>query len=275
MNDLSDLQTQFVAARGPRVSVVLVCRDASEESPDRIAEVAVEAEFAHLNLCEIIMVDDGSRDLTWAVLQSLARHEPRLRPVRLRSRFGDEAARESGVLAASGDIVVTLGRDAPVSEIGHLAGLVEAENDVVTVRGASGTAAYGRDVLSALAGGGVALKHLPLAARRQGFRVHGLRFGPDRGRPVERLLQLADFLGAAPSLTLTERELGFGLLLGLGLVLPALVLGAVGLAVTAATVLLGGLMLAGLSALGSLVLLRQGRAQSRIAETLLGHGARD
>lgn len=271
MNDLSDLQSQFTAARAPRVSVVVCVRDAVDDLADRIAELAVEAEFAHLNLCEMIIVDDGSRDLTWAVLLSLVRHEPLLRPIRLRGRFGAEAAREAGVLAATGDIVVTLGPGTPVGELGQLAGLIEAEHDVVT---AGEAAAYRREVLWALLEDGLALPALPLAARRQGYRVGRL---PEERRRRLAVPELAASIGAAAPVWVDERLAGAGMLAGAALVIGGLVLLAVS-AVIGMGIVLAGLQLAGVALLGSLMLgrgNRRRRAQGRIAETLLGHGARD
>lgn len=301
MNDLSEFSSQFAAARAPRVSVVLPVRDATEQLADRIAEVAVEAEFGHLNLCEIIMVDDGSRDLSWAVLQSLARHEPRLRPVRLRRSFGFAAAREAGVLAASGDIIITLEEDAPLRELSRLAGLIEAEHDVIVTRRGprswldghgqadSGTAAYRREALVALTAGGVALSTLPVAARRAGYRVRDIRIAPGGAR--DRLGGLAEHLGGAAALHGSERLAGFGVLAGLlvmamaGVVpLLSLLVAAAGgvvawgaVALAAAVLFAAGLQIIALSLFAGLLLApgRSGRVRSRIAETLLGHGARE
>lgn len=268
MNDLSDLHSQFVTARAPRVSVVLTVRDAVDDLADRIAELAVEAEFAHLNLCEMILVDDGSRDLTWAVLLSLVRHEPRLRPIRLRARFGAEAVRETGVLAATGDIVVTLEPETPVSELGQLAGLIEAEHDVVI---AGDAAAYRREVLWALIEEGLALAAMPLAARRQGYRVGHLP-----GMPRRRS-GLAEFAGALAPVFADERAAGYGMMAGTAAMLAGVPVMAISVA-AGVGLALAGLQIAGVALLGSLLLARgnrRGRAQGRIAETLLGHGARD
>lgn len=281
MNDLSDLPSQFAAARAPRVSIVLPVRDAVDELADFIAEVAVEAEYAHLNLCEIIMVDDGSRDLTWAVLQSLVRHESRLRPIRLRSRFGVEAARETGVLAASGDIIISLEPGAPVAELGQLAGLIEADHDVVTARHgrsrlAGGTASYRRETLFTLMEEGLPLAALPATARRRGYRVAEV---PAGRAPRRRLGEMLSLLGSAIPARVDERVAGLGMLAGVAAMLLALPMSLVpGAGLVALAVLLGGLQIAGVSLIAGLLLLRSGRraqAQARIAETLLGHGARD
>src|SRR6476659_4857397 len=60
---------------------------------------------------EVITVDDGSSDLSPAVLQRLARDWPQLRIVRLRTNAGHQAAISAGLATARGDYVVTLDAD--------------------------------------------------------------------------------------------------------------------------------------------------------------------
>ncbi|MGH8075990.1 MAG: glycosyltransferase family 2 protein [Lysobacter sp.] len=45
----------------------------------------------------VLYVDDGSRDATWAVLQHIAAHEPRVSLLRLSRNFGKEAALTAGL----------------------------------------------------------------------------------------------------------------------------------------------------------------------------------
>ena len=60
---------------------------------------------------EIVVVDDGSTDATWAVLARAAAGNPAIRGLRLSRHFGKEAALCAGLDAASGDIVVTMDGD--------------------------------------------------------------------------------------------------------------------------------------------------------------------
>lgn len=60
---------------------------------------------------EVITVDDGSDDLSPAVLQRLMRDWPELRIVRLRANAGHQAAISAGLASARGDYVVTLDAD--------------------------------------------------------------------------------------------------------------------------------------------------------------------
>ncbi len=60
---------------------------------------------------EVIMVDDGSTDLTPAVLQGSRRTWPELRVLRLRANAGHQAALSAGLQAARGSRVVTMDAD--------------------------------------------------------------------------------------------------------------------------------------------------------------------
>ena len=60
---------------------------------------------------EIIMVDDGSRDHSWEVIEELAKQYPRIRAIGFRRNYGKSAALYCGFDAAQGDIVVTMDAD--------------------------------------------------------------------------------------------------------------------------------------------------------------------
>ncbi|MFZ1285611.1 MAG: glycosyltransferase family 2 protein [Candidatus Phosphoribacter sp.] len=60
---------------------------------------------------EVVCVDDGSRDLTPALLHKLARDWPQVRVVRLRANAGHQAAISAGLALARGDYVVTIDAD--------------------------------------------------------------------------------------------------------------------------------------------------------------------
>lgn len=60
---------------------------------------------------ELILVDDGSRDESFAIMQGLAVNERRLKVIRLRRNFGQTAAMAAGFNAASGDVIVPMDGD--------------------------------------------------------------------------------------------------------------------------------------------------------------------
>lgn len=61
--------------------------------------------------CEIIFVDDGSRDRTYDVLRRLHGSDPLCRVIRFRRNFGQTAALAAGFAHARGDIIITLDGD--------------------------------------------------------------------------------------------------------------------------------------------------------------------
>lgn len=77
------------------------------ELVDRI--LAMGAERA-LDL-EVVVVDDGSRDPTWTVIQELAGADVRVRGLRLARNTGQTSAWCAGIEAARGQIVVTIDAD--------------------------------------------------------------------------------------------------------------------------------------------------------------------
>ncbi|SDF84057.1 glycosyltransferase family 2 protein [Desulfovibrio legallii] len=86
---------------------------------------------------EIILVDDGSTDDTWAAMRRLTEQYPRLRCLRLSRNFGKDAALSAGLAAARGDAVVTMDSDMqhPASLIPEMAALwLSGAADVVDVR---------------------------------------------------------------------------------------------------------------------------------------------
>jgi glycosyltransferase involved in cell wall biosynthesis len=60
---------------------------------------------------EVIIVNDGSSDLTEANLKSVAAIDPRFKIVNFRRNFGQTAAMMAGIDFASGDIIVGLDGD--------------------------------------------------------------------------------------------------------------------------------------------------------------------
>ena len=92
----------------PRVSVVLPAKDEAGNLPGLIDEIAAALAGDRF---EIVVVNDGSRDETEAVLRRLARDRPYLRQIVHREPCGQSAAIVTGVQVARGDLVATLDGD--------------------------------------------------------------------------------------------------------------------------------------------------------------------
>jgi undecaprenyl-phosphate 4-deoxy-4-formamido-L-arabinose transferase len=104
---------------------------------------------------ELIFVDDGSTDGTFAMLERLHRADPRLRAVRFKRNFGQHPAMHAGLSRARGDIVVTMDGDLQnvPEDIPRLVEAVEAGNDVASGRRLARKDPLGRAVPSRVING--------------------------------------------------------------------------------------------------------------------------
>lgn len=91
--------------RDLRVSVLVPAKDEAENLPLFMEQVE-EAFQTFDQGFEVIVIDDGSVDDSWAVLERLRARYPFLRTARHRSRRGIADALRTGYLAARGDILV-------------------------------------------------------------------------------------------------------------------------------------------------------------------------
>jgi glycosyltransferase involved in cell wall biosynthesis len=60
---------------------------------------------------EMVFVDDGSKDSTFACAVELARADPRIRVVKFRRNYGQTAAMAAGIEYATGEVLVTMDGD--------------------------------------------------------------------------------------------------------------------------------------------------------------------
>jgi glycosyltransferase involved in cell wall biosynthesis len=116
------------------VSVLVPAKDEAENLPLFMAQAAeVFARAPHRY--EVIVIDDGSVDRTWAVLQELAEQYPFLRLARHRARRGIADALRTGYLASRGEILVFYPADLQFKpeDIPRLAApILAGEADMVT-----------------------------------------------------------------------------------------------------------------------------------------------
>jgi glycosyltransferase involved in cell wall biosynthesis len=92
-------------AVAPEVSVLVPAKDEADNLPEFVRQ-AREALLPLAYACEIIVIDDGSRDATPAVLRDLTAKHPFVRVVTHRGRRGIADALKSGAEAARGRVLV-------------------------------------------------------------------------------------------------------------------------------------------------------------------------
>src|SRR5918996_4484629 len=136
----------------PELSVVVTVLD-EEGTIDELYRRTVAALAGRA--FELIVVDDGSHDGTFAALERIHAADPRVRVVRFKRNFGQHPAMHAGLARARGDIVVTMDGDlqnAP-EDIPTLVAAVEAGADVASGRRAVREDSWGRTLPSRLING--------------------------------------------------------------------------------------------------------------------------
>ncbi len=92
------------------ISVVIPLFNEEESLPelaDWIEKVMLENHFSY----EIIMIDDGSRDQSWQVIQNLQKKNPHIKGIKFRRNYGKSAALYCGFSSTKGDVVITMDAD--------------------------------------------------------------------------------------------------------------------------------------------------------------------
>jgi undecaprenyl-phosphate 4-deoxy-4-formamido-L-arabinose transferase len=104
---------------------------------------------------EILFVDDGSRDGTFARLERLHAADPRVRVVRFKRNFGQHPAMHAGLARARGEILVTMDGDLQnePEDIPKLVRAVEAGSDVASGRRQARHDSWGRTLPSRMING--------------------------------------------------------------------------------------------------------------------------
>ncbi len=60
---------------------------------------------------EVFLIDDGSRDESWKVIQTIAVANPNIKGIKFQRNYGKSAALNEGFKAAQGDVVITMDAD--------------------------------------------------------------------------------------------------------------------------------------------------------------------
>src|SRR5699024_7989780 len=79
---------------------------------------------------EIIFIDDGSQDGSWAKIQEFSKENPSVKGIQFRKNYGKSQALHAGFKLAQGDVIITMDADLQDSpdEIPELYSLIPQEN---------------------------------------------------------------------------------------------------------------------------------------------------
>lgn len=121
---------------GQLISFVIPCYRSEKTIQGVVEEVMAAAAAFSNDTYEIILVNDGSPDGTFSVIQSLCEADSRIKGINLSKNFGQHAALMAGFRHVKGDIVVCLDDDGqtPANEAGKLIAGIEEGADVVYAR---------------------------------------------------------------------------------------------------------------------------------------------
>lgn len=116
----------------PQVAVVVPCYNEEAVLPEtarRLDELLARLEHAgKAKNARTYLVDDGSRDSTWALIEQLARENPRFSGIKLSRNQGHQAALLAGLLTAEGDAVVSIDADLQ-DDLGAIERMVDSFGD--------------------------------------------------------------------------------------------------------------------------------------------------
>jgi glycosyltransferase involved in cell wall biosynthesis len=92
------------------LSIVIPLYNEEESLPELtqwIERVATSHQYSY----EIILVDDGSTDDSWQIVQQLSQHNANIKGIKFQRNYGKSAALNEGFKAAQGEVVITMDAD--------------------------------------------------------------------------------------------------------------------------------------------------------------------
>jgi len=191
----------------PDISVVVPLLNEAESLPELVRWISRVMDTHHLSY-EVILVDDGSTDSSWQVIEDLHAGNACVKGIKFRRNYGKSAALHCGFKSAGGEVVITMDADLQDSpdEIPDLNKMIRDEHfDMVsgwkkkrfdntltknipsklfnwTARRFSGInihdfncglKAYRREVVKSIEVYGEMHRYIPIIAKRNGFKKIG------------------------------------------------------------------------------------------------------
>lgn len=92
------------------ISVIIPLLNEAESLPELTEWIERVMKANHFSY-EIIMIDDGSWDDSWQVIENIVKKNPAVRGIKFRRNYGKSAALHCGFQEANGEVVITMDAD--------------------------------------------------------------------------------------------------------------------------------------------------------------------
>lgn len=111
------------------LSIVIPAKDEAESLPELIAWIEKVVQTQQYSY-EVIIIDDGSTDNSWEVIQQLSSKNHHIKAIKFQRNYGKSPALNEGFKAAKGAVVITMDADMQDSpdEIPELYNMIMVDN---------------------------------------------------------------------------------------------------------------------------------------------------
>jgi dolichol-phosphate mannosyltransferase len=120
-------------ARRPRLSVVAPCYNEAESLDELYRRVTAACTAVVKDDYEIVLVNDGSRDATWTIMNRLVKQDPHVTAVNLSRNHGHQLALSAGLTICRGARILIIDADLqdPPELLGQMMDMMDQGADVV------------------------------------------------------------------------------------------------------------------------------------------------
>jgi glycosyltransferase involved in cell wall biosynthesis len=92
------------------LSIVIPLLNEEESLPELCAWIKKVVDASNLTY-EVLLIDDGSTDNSWEVIQSISKGNAFIKGIKFQRNYGKSAALNEGFRAANGDVIITMDAD--------------------------------------------------------------------------------------------------------------------------------------------------------------------
>ena len=93
------------------ISIVVPLLNEQDSLRELVQRIQQAVATDNLGEYEILLIDDGSKDNSWTIIEALSREHSMVHGIRFRRNFGKAAALVAGFSVAKGQTIVTMDAD--------------------------------------------------------------------------------------------------------------------------------------------------------------------